>query len=133
MEKIIKGLKKSCSNCGFNSCFREDECLGCMDNQFYEFQGLEDKFHLNADILTEVEYMKKLLKKNEPSKAIVKDSQLIDELGLEYFLHCPECDQIVGQIGEDGCFEYWANYCPQCGQHIENKRPINADILESEE
>ena len=51
-EKIRKELSKHCSSCKFNSCFREDECYGCVNNEY--FAGKLILYELRVDLEEEL-------------------------------------------------------------------------------
>lgn len=132
MDKIMKALEKSCGNCIFNSCFREDECNGCINNELFEHQGLEHKFQLSRDIKTEFEELiqkaqagEDSLRKNTPIEACVvyldeEDTEIMQEEypGFEYYLTCPSCNNKVGQMDDDTLFALWGKYCSECGQAL---------------
>ena len=54
-------LSNSCGNCHFNNTFREDDdCLGCWNNPFTEYNGNKDKFKLNSEIEEELSGLERL-------------------------------------------------------------------------
>lgn len=67
------------------------------------------------------------LQKSKPSMVIILESDFSgqsEDMGLEYYIGCPMCKNVVGRIDEDDCYEFWANYCPECGQAID-KTEVN--------
>jgi len=91
-------LSNSCGNCHFNNTFREDDdCLGCWNNPFTEYNGTKDKFKLKSELEEELSGLERLA---EIGKA------------LEYLMNDYDDDVMYGvrfQGGVDYLLEWYRN------------------------